>query len=78
MNTKIKMTLRDLNIGDWFTIGKGKTVWQKDTEQGMNNQFSYCSSTDFKKTRCASRKVKWERLFNQNIEVAKTSKSSNN
>jgi len=65
------MILRYLKIGELFLIGRGKTIWKKDTEQGMNHGYSHCSSIDLKKTKNPSVKTRWNRLFSQDIKVIK-------
>ena len=63
------MTIREIKIGQKFTIGRGKTIWVKQTEQGMNNNYSYCQSQDYKKTRNPSRLTKMDKLFKQDTEI---------
>lgn len=63
------MLLRNLNIGDRFKLTENGLVWIKETEQGLDNNYSYCFSE--KEIKNKARKTRWDRLFKQDINVIK-------
>ena len=66
------MKLRDLNIGDTFKfINYGDLIWIKETEQVMDNQYSYCKTTTEHKRRNTHYSVT-TKLFNQAEFVIKS------
>jgi hypothetical protein len=47
----IKLRLSDVKIGQRFRFSKNGLIYIKDTEQGLNNQASYCHTEKEIKTR---------------------------
>lgn len=63
------MLLRELNIGDRFKIKDSHTtIWIKRNEQGKNNDYSYCETSQTYTTRCHRQSTK-QKLFDQSINV---------